>query len=110
MRALGLESVNYHLKISQRSGQPVDAGDDKSFAGMDEVENGHQLRTTFERCTTFLLLADDLAAGVPERGDLRGEVLVCCGCTGISDTSHVLTMLTVQFGCAIVSICSIYRF
>lgn len=47
MRALRFEPVHDHLHVAQRSGQPVDPGDDKRLASMNEVENGVELRATF---------------------------------------------------------------
>jgi hypothetical protein len=55
---------------------------------MNEVENGVELRASFERGTALLLLADDLAAGGLERGDLCVKVLIGGRGAGISDAGH----------------------
>lgn len=88
MRAFRLELVHDHLQVAQRSGQAVNPGDDKRLASVNEVEHGVELRTAFQGRTALLLLANDLAAGGLERGDLRGEVLVSGGGAGVSDAGH----------------------
>ncbi|ESY98101.1 hypothetical protein X737_39845 [Mesorhizobium sp. L48C026A00] len=65
------------LEVAQRASQAIDAGDDERLARMDEVENGVELRAAFQGGAALLLLANDLAAGGLERGDLRRKVLVC---------------------------------
>lgn len=88
MGALHVEAIDDHLKVVQRASQPVDPGDNKRLAGMDEVQDGVELRTPIERRPALLFLANDLAARGLEGGNLRGEVLVGGGGAGISDAGH----------------------
>ncbi len=109
MGALVLQYRDNRLQVAHGPGQPIDAGDNKGLAGVDEVENGLQFRASVQGGAAAGLIADHGAARSLKRLHLGVQGLVRRRDPGIADPGAICGVRGVHFGCASDMICSITR-
>jgi hypothetical protein len=82
------DSANDVLKVSDASGEAIDAGDHQNVAGVQEFQHGAECLAALCGGAAPFLGADDLTTGCLERRLLDREVLIRGAHPGVSDDGH----------------------